>query len=323
MGLSEPENRLLVTVKENASLTAIDVASGNIEAVATVGVPGTELPHEFALNADGSEALVTLYGNADYGRNDPGNRVAIVDLKSMECTGHIDLGLYRGPHSIVSANGLFWVTVEENSCLVAIDPVDKAIVRSVWTEVPSHYVVTNSDGSALYCGHKEYPFLSVVDPAMGKVVGKTDLPVGSQAIRVSPDDRRLFVGDFYRPLLHIVDCDTGQIAETVPLKAVPGWPFPTPDGDCVVVTTFDEPGGRGYVEIIDMGEVSKPVAVEVSGEPFHACAASERGKIYVAVGSGEIVTVDLEARRIVGDPISTGGVMPEMVRLLHAPTIAA
>lgn len=317
MGQPSSGAKLLLSVKENASLSVISPVTGEILSVLTVGIPGTEVPHEFALTADGSKALVTLYGNADYGRNNPGNRIAVVDLHDMICTHHIDLGLYRGPHAIVrDAADLFWVTAEENSCLVAIDLQINEIVRTIWTQVPTHFLTATANRKTLYGAHKEYPFVSEIDPASAEVVSRIALPVGSQSLRLSPDERFLYVGDFHRPLLHVIDCGSRKLVETVPLKAVPGWPYPTPDGKYVVVTTFDEPGDQGYVEILNANDLFDAKTVPVSGEPFHSCTALDPGEIHVAVATGEIVTIELATATITANRIFAGGTMPEMIQLV-------
>ena len=309
--------KLVVTVKENASLSVIDPNTSEILSAVIVGIPGKEVPHEFALTTDNSTALVTLYGDADYGRNSPGHRVAVVDLREMSCTHHIDLGLYRAPHSIVrDAAGLFWVSVEENNCLVAIDLQANDVVRTIWTEVPTHFLAVTADGMSLYCAHKEYPFVSLVDIERAAVVDRISLPVGSQALRISPDERLLYVGDFHRPLLHVIDVENRKLVETVSLMAVPGWPNPTPDGKFVVLTTYNEAEDQGYVEILKTHDLNDATVVPVSGEPFHAHVAEDPGEIFVAVSTGEIQKIELETGKIIGEAISTGGVMPEMIKLV-------
>ena len=309
--------KLVATVKENASLSVIDPTTGAILSAVIVGIPGKEVPHEFALTPDNSKALVTLYGNADYGRNSPGHRVAVVDLREMSCTHHVDLGLYRAPHSIVrDAAGLFWVTVEENNCLVAIDLQANDVVRTVWTEVPTHFLAVTADGMTLYCAHKEYPFVSLVDIEQAAVVDRISLPVGSQALRLSQDERLLYVGDFHRPLLHVIDVENRKLVETISLTAVPGWPYPTPDGKYVVLTTYNEAEDQGYVEILNANDLDIARIVPVSGEPFHAHVAEDPGEIFIAVSTGEIQRIELETGSIIGEAISTGGVMPEMIELV-------
>ena len=93
---------ILSTVKENVSLTAVDAATGEIAHVVEVGTIGTGKPHEITLSSDGGYAFVSLYGSADYGPNVPDNRIAVVDLASMQLAGHIDLNLYKGPHALVT-----------------------------------------------------------------------------------------------------------------------------------------------------------------------------------------------------------------------------
>lgn len=317
-----PTNRDLViaTVKENVSLSAFDVATGEIVATVPVGTKDVAKPHEIAVTADGNHAFVSLYGDKDYGPNTPDNRLGVVDLRDFTFAGHIDLGLYKGPHALMTDwDGKIWVTVDHNRCVLVIDPVSREIERTIHLEVPGHFLAPSPDGSTIYFSAKEYPVVVAVDVASKTIAHRIALPVGGQALRVSPDGRRLYVGDFHRPLLHVIDCAAAELIETVPLTGVPGWPFNALDGKTVIVTTYDEPADRGYVELLDASSLYDRRVIELPAEPFHALPLRDNRHALVALANGEIAKIDLIAGTLVDGGFSAGGTMPETLLYLDPP----
>jgi len=315
-----PRNRELIiaTVKENVSLSAFDASTGERIAAVPVGEKNVSKPHEIAVSKDGTRAFVSLYGDKDYGPNTPDNRLGVVDLKEMKLLGHIDLGLYSGPHAMMTdADGKLWVSVESNRCALVIDPDSWEIERTIFLEVPGHFLAASPDGATVYFSAKEYPVICEVDVARKQVRARIPVPVGAQAIRASPDGTRLYVGDFYRPLLHVIDCASRQLVETVPLTGVPGWPFNSRDGDLVIVTTYDEPADRGYVELLDSGDLTRRRVIDVPAEPFHALPMRDGKHALVALANGDITKISLQKAALVPGGFPAGGTMPET--LLHLP----
>ncbi len=308
---------LLVTTKGDATLTAIDVVSGSIMAKVPVGDKERAKPHELTLTKDNRFAVVSLYGTSDYGSNQPANQLSVIDLDSMTEVRRLDLGLYRGPHGLITdGDGKIWVTVECNQSVLVIDPESFEIEQTVWLQAGPHFLARSHHDGRVYLAHKEYPFLSVVDVLGRRLLGRIALPLGAQAIRVSPDDRWLYVGDLCRPLLHRIDCNGMKLEKTVRLAGVPGWPYPTPDGRYVIVTTFDEPTETGFVEILDASRMSALGVVRLSAEPFHAIAASDGRHLYVALADGRIPKIDLERQVLVEDRLHVSASMPEALALL-------
>ena len=304
---------LLCTVKGSVSLTTVDPAAGEIVGAVRVGKPDIAKPHEIALSADGARAFVSIYGTADYGRNKSDNRIAVVDLASDGPVRHIDLDLYRAPHGLTrDRRGRIWVTVEESQSVLVIDPDSLEIERTVWMQAPVHFAAAHPARERLFFSHKQYPFITEVDATTGRVAARIELPVGAQAISTSPDGALLYVGDLHRPLLHVIDLSRRALARTVPLTGVPGWPYPTPDGRFVVVTTLIERDGRGFIEILDAATLAARQVVEIDAEPFHALAAEDGRHVYVVLGSGHIAIVELETGRMVRR-VDVGGAMPEAV----------
>ncbi|NND50075.1 MAG: hypothetical protein HKN60_07470 [Rhizobiales bacterium] len=309
--------QLLCTVKESVSLTFVDPAAGTIIDTVKVGEAAVAKPHEIVLSADDRLAFVSIYGSADYGRNQSDNRIAVVDLEQRRLVRHIDLDLYRAPHALArDAKGRIWVTVEESQSVLAISPESLEIERCVWVQVPVHFITTHPSRERLYVSHKQYPFVTEIDALTDQVTHRIDLPVGAQAISTSPDGALLYVGDFHRPLLHEIDLEARSLTRTVPLAGVPGWPYPTPDGRYVIVTTWIEAEGRGFIEILEAESLNPAHVIEIEAEPFHALLAHDKRHLYVVLGTGHIAVVDLETGAL-ERKIDVGGSMPEAI--LHLP----
>ncbi|MFY0610781.1 MAG: hypothetical protein JXQ99_04580 [Hyphomicrobiaceae bacterium] len=315
--MNDSQERILATVKGNVSLASFDALSGEPLGSATVGTVDISKPHELTVTKDNTRAFVSLYGDKDYGPNTPDNRLAVVDLKAMKLLGHVDLGLYLGPHALMTdRDGMIWVTVDASRCVLIVDPDTWEIERTIYLEVPAHFLATTSDGVTVYFSAKEYPVICEVDVKTKEVRARIPLPVGGQAIRVSRDDKWLYVGHLSRPLLHVIDCASRQVVETVPLRAVPGWPFVSLDNDHVIVTTYDEPAERGFVELLDSKDLTRRNVIEVDAEPFHALPMRDGEHALVALANGEIIKIHLRRAEIAPGGFSVGGTMPEMLHYL-------
>jgi DNA-binding beta-propeller fold protein YncE len=302
---------LLCTVKGNQSITVIDEMTGAIIAAPVVGTPDAK-PHEIILSADGRRAFVSLYGNAAYPDNVPANKIAVLDLASLTLDRVIDTDLYSGPHGLARDHlGRIWATSETTQCLFAIDPETCRIVRSIHCGARVHFLATDADRRVIYSSHKEVPFIGVHDVDQAKMVDRIPLEIGSQAICTAPDGARLYVADFCRPSFHVINTATREIERTVPLKGVPGWPYATPDGEQIVVSTFLAEIGRGYAEIFDARTFAPVATAEFSVEPFHILDGGDGRTILVVLADGRISRIDRLTGIAHGGDVALGARMPE------------
>jgi len=309
---------IIATVKENVSLSAFDAETGEVLAAVPVGTKDIAKPHEITVTNDGRYAFVSLYGDKDYGPNTPDNRLGIVDLSDFSFAGHMDLGLYKGPHALMTdRDGMIWATVDPNRCVLVIDPDRREIVHTIHLGVPGHFLAAAPDGATVYFSAKEYPEIVEVDVAAKQITGRLQVPVGAQAIRVSPNGALLYAGDFHRPLLHILDCTTRELVKSVPLTGVPGWPFISGDGGKIIVTTYDEPADRGFVELLQANNPEERVVIDVPSEPFHALPLRDGRHALVALADGEIAKIDLVDGKLVDGGFGAGGSMPETLLYLN------
>ena len=309
---------IVATVKENVSLSAFDAVTGGTIAVVPVGTKDVSKPHEIALSRDGTKAFVSLYGDKDYGPNTPDNRIGVVNLADFSFAGHIKLDLYKGPHAMWTApDGMIWVTVDPNRCVLLIDPDSWEVEKTLFLGVPGHFSAASADERYIYFSAKEYPIVIEVDVARREISRRLQVPVGAQAVRVSADGRCLYVGDFNRPLLHVIDLASGKLSGTFPLIGVPGWPFNSRNGEQLIVTTYDEPGDRGYVELLKVSDLNERRVIEVPAEPFHALPLKDGVFALVALANGDLAKIDLVNACLTDGGFSAGGRMPESLLYLE------
>lgn len=304
---------LLMTVKGNQTVAFFDEATGEKLAAPVVGTP-TSKPHEIVLSSDGRRAFVSLYGDGAYAQNNPNNQIAVVDVASMSLEKVIDTDLYRGPHGLCrDVHGRIWVTSEANDCLLVIDPDACAIARTIYAESHPHFLFPSRDRRTIYSAHKETPFLGVHDVEEMRMVDKIPLDIGSQAIWHAPDKDVLYVGDFFRPLFHVVDTHARKVVQSVQLRGIPGWPYATPDGRYIVVSTYIEAEDRGFAEIFE-ADTFRPVStVELPAEPFHVLACEDGETVLIVVGDGRLVRMNIGTGELDSLVYDGGAAMPEQV----------
>jgi DNA-binding beta-propeller fold protein YncE len=83
---------LVVLEKDSARARLIDPATG----ATLASLPTGPFPHEVAVSPDGRLAVV-----ADYGAQEPGRTLTVLDLAARRVARTVDLGAYRRPHGIV------------------------------------------------------------------------------------------------------------------------------------------------------------------------------------------------------------------------------
>src|SRR5688572_9441336 len=76
---------LIVTNKQPATATIVDVATGRILAT----LPTGNGPHELAVSSDGRMAVVT-----DYGAQQPGRTLTVIEMPAMRVSRTIDITPY-------------------------------------------------------------------------------------------------------------------------------------------------------------------------------------------------------------------------------------
>jgi YVTN family beta-propeller protein len=130
--------------------------------------------------------------------------------------------------------------------------------------------------------------VSIIDPAINKVVGTIHGIEVNHGAAAAPDGSRYYISNEGRSTLDVVDRKTLQITRSIPLSGHPNNIAISKDGRRVYVSIAVAPGA---VDVIDTGSLQKVKSIPVKGA-LHNTYVTPDGK-YVVTGSiaGKIITV--------------------------------
>lgn len=247
---------LLVANKSDATLSFVDVESG--EVVATV--PTGAGPHEVAVSPDGKTAVV-----ADYGGQTPGHTLTVVDVPNAKVLRTIDLGEHKRPHGIVFLPGgeRLVVTVEEAHAVIVVNVGSGEIETEIETgQDISHMVALDGSGKRAYIANIGSGSMTAVDLETGKNLGTVKTGDGAEGIAVTPDGSQVWVTNRAADTVTLVDPKTLEVVATLETEGFPIRAEVTPDGKTVLVTN----ARASVLTVIDVGErkVVKRVPIQIA-----------------------------------------------------------
>lgn len=286
------EGTLLVLNKGQATVTFVDIGSGEI--VATL--PTGQGPHELIMSEDGLWAVGT-----DYGAQSGGNTLTIIDVEGVRIARTIDLGRYTRPHGISFLPGdeIVAVTSESSQTVVLVRIADGEIVGTVDTEQRgSHMLAMVADGGRVYTSNGQSNSVSELDMERSETSRTFDVPPSPEAITVTPDGSEVWVGSNQDGTLNVVHTADGSV-ETVADGF--GWPYRiliTPDQQRVLV-----PDLRGNVlRIFDKTSRAEltSIAFPAAG-PEGVALYRDPNILFLALSQqGRAAVIDIEAGEILG-----------------------
>lgn len=288
----DPAALLLVANKQEASLSLIDVASGQTSNIAT-----GDGPHEVAVSPSGRTALVT-----DYGAQTAGSSLTIVDLATRQ-TRKIDLGIHRRSHGAAFLGGddTAVVTVEANRAVLVIDVAGGKVARVISTDQNgSHMIAVPASAKVGYTANISSGSITEINFATGAT---RSLPVAPQTegIAVTPDGKQVWVGSNQLNTVTVIDVATWKAIDTLSAPGVPYRIVISPDGRLAVATTPQ----ANRVRVFDVASRRELAVVDMPGPvqpamPVGATISADSRWLYVACqGSQTAEVVDLQTFRVV------------------------
>ena len=256
-------------------------------------------PHEIAVSADGRHAVVT-----DYGHQQPGASLTVIDPRAGTVRRTIDLGQHGRPHGIrLLPGGDALVTTEESHALLRVDVDAGKVAQAIDVgEGIGHMVALSRDGSAAYVSKIAAGTVSRIDLASGHKTREVPAGRGAEGIEVAPDGR-VWVTNREDDTVTVHDPDT---LDTLATLASVGFPIRvafTPDARHALVTNA-KAGTLAVFEVASLRQVAtvalRPEGLE-PGEtllgrgamPIGVIADPARPRVYVAIsGADRIAVVD-------------------------------
>lgn len=233
---------LLVGNKTDDTVDLIRLDSGRSAATLSTG----HAPHEIAVSADGSIAVITNYGD----RQEPGQSLTVVGIPKARVLRTLDLGRHTRPHGVTFvAKARVAVTTEGSAHLLVVDVETGRILQAIETgQEISHMVTATPDGGRAFVANIGSGTVSVIDLVAGKKITDLETGQGAEGIATSPDGQEVWVGNRAADTLSIIDPSTLEILATLPC---PGFPIRvafTPDGQRALVSAAQS----GEVVVFDV-----------------------------------------------------------------------
>ena len=283
---------LVVTNKTPATATIIDVESGQVLAT----LPTGNGPHEVVISSDGATAVVT-----DYGAQEAGRTLTVIDVPGKKVVRTIDLGEYRRPHGIVFLPGdsLVAVTSETNRAVVTVDVRRGTVVRVAKTDQQgSHMVGVTADGRRGYTGDIGSNTVTELDMVSGAVLRRFDVPAQPEAINVTADGREVWVGSNATGKVSAIDLATGKV--TTAAEGL-SWPYRvlfSPD-----LATVMLPDYRGNtLRFVDRASKRELGRLTWPGAGPQGVTLGKDGRhLFVSLSAeGRVAIVDVAKREVIG-----------------------
>ena len=283
---------LVVTNKSPATATIIDVQSGRILAT----LPTGNGPHEVVISSDGATAVVT-----DYGAQEAGKTLTVIDVPGKKVVRTIDLGEYRRPHGIVVLPGdpLVAVTSETNRAVVTVDVRRGTVVRVAKTDqAGSHMVGVTADGLRGYTGDIGSNTVTELDMVSGAVLRRFDVPAQPEAINVTADGREVWVGSNATGKVSAIDVASGKV--TTAAEGL-SWPYRvlfSPDLSTVMLPDY-----RGNtLRFVDRASKRELGRLTWSGAgPQGVTLGADGRHLFVSLSAeGRVAIVDVAKREVIG-----------------------
>lgn len=251
--LTATADQLLVANKSDDTLEVIDLDDGTV--VETI--PTGPQPHEVAVSADGSKAVV-----ADY-RGASGTTLTLVHLDDDARTERLSLGTHRGPHGVVWLDDGFLVTAEGSRHLLRYDAEGELTAAIRTGEEVSHMVAVTPDQRLAFVANIGSGTVTVIDLEREVKVKDIETGRGAEGIAVTPDGTEVWVTNRADDTVSVIEVDRLAVGETIHVPAFPIRAEISADGAWVLVTA----ARSGEVVLIDRARrrVERRTGIDLEG----------------------------------------------------------
>jgi YVTN family beta-propeller protein len=257
-------------------------------------------PHEMWLSADKRTLYVADNGVLWMTETGPGeNTVSVIDVPSQRRTAVIDLGQYRRPHGITfdDASGRVWVTTEQPSQLLSVDPAKRQVLRRYDVQGKAPHIVSLGLGGWAFSSNTDTGTVAAVNTDSGEV---RLIPSGArpQGQALSADRKTMYVANSGESSIAILDLERKTRIATIPTGKAPVRLALLPDGKTLIYALQEE-RSVGFADIESRKEIQqvplagRPVSISLSTDGRLAYSSvQEEDKIFViSVGERKVAFV--------------------------------
>jgi YVTN family beta-propeller protein len=232
---------LLVVDKQNHAVSIVDLDAGKEIAKVATG----KNPHEVAVSPSGKSAVVS-----NYGAQEPGNSLSVIDIGSKKNTKTIDLRDYKRPHGLEFINDTeVLVTSEVTKTLIKVNIKTGKIDEVARTgQATSHMVAYSKIDHKAYVANIKDGTVSVIDVAGNQLLNNIFLKPGIEGLDISPDGKELWVANREDSTVAVINTTTFNQEARLPAHQIAFRVKFVPDGRHVVVSN----GMSGNLSVYDV-----------------------------------------------------------------------
>jgi YVTN family beta-propeller protein len=294
LGAQPPAGRLLVLNKDDATMAAVDVASGKVLWSVAVG----EAPHELAVSADGKYAFASNYGTGPA----PGHTISMIDLAARKELRRIDVSPLSRPHGLAVAGGKLYFTAESNKTIARYDPAtDKIDWRFETGQNATHMVLVSKDLKQVYTSNIASDSVSIIEAGPGGTWNQTVVSVGKgpEALELSPDGKEIWTAHSRDGGVSAIDVATKKVVRTIDAKTTRSNRLKlTPDGRFVLISDDVD---AGALVVLERATGKEAARIPLGKSPEGIVVAPDGSRVFVAVnGDNAVAVIDPKTWRVVG-----------------------
>ncbi len=286
---------LLVVSRANDELVMMDPETGNVTARYATG----SFPHEVAYDESTARVFAAAYA---------GDAVTMLDLK----TGRLETWSISGssPHGVAARAGRIWVTSEETSEILELDP-DTGVVIDRWDTGGwrSHMLAVSWNSDHLYVANIDSGSVSFINTRTDETNVVTT-GAGAEGIDISPDGAEVWVSNRSENTVSIIDTALGNVTHELDTDGE----FPVklrfrPDGEEVWIAN----NSSGTLIVIDAETRETRAIIETGPRPLGLAFSADSKWAYCSMpSSNEVLVIDTATYRIMrrlSAPLSPDGMV--------------
>jgi len=289
------QNQLIVLNKSGNTAWQLDATTGEKVAEYATGIG----PHEVDVSPDHSLAAVT-----NYGADEPGNTITLIDINEQEVIKTISLGEFKRPHGIewFSDGKHLAVSAETRESVIIVNSENGEITKTIKTNQPgSHMVEISADEKRIFVPNLGSGTLSVLSIPEENLI--TTLATGEQSegITLANNGREVWVTNRGNNTISVINTETHETDAELESSTFPIRAETSPNGKWVAVSnarsstvTVFEVSSKKSLQTIS----TKTPGID-NGVPIGLIFSSDSNRLYIAnSNANQIVVVDTSSWKI-------------------------
>lgn len=298
--LTAPAGPALVVVnKSESTVSVIDLTAGTILAT----LPTGHGPHEVAASANGRWAVVT-----DYGSQQAGSSLTVVDLSTLKVARTISLLPHRRPHgaAFLPDHRTVAITSETSEAVLLVNVESGEITSQIPTgQKGSHMVAVTADGKLGYTANIGNGSLSALDLGGSQPPRILPVSVQTEAIGLMPDGSQTWVGSNPTGKVFAVDVAQWKVIDSIQTAGFPYRIGFSPNGAIAVITNPMSDQVR-LLDAVTRAPLST-ISVSAQSQPLGLAFSPDGKTAWITLGgSDQVAEIDLMTQSV-RRHLSTGG----------------